>query len=57
MAEIQKRRKGEVRIQRYKGLGEMNAQELWDTTMDPTKRTILRVDLQTPSSPTRCSTC
>jgi DNA gyrase subunit B len=46
VGEIQKRRKGEVRIQRYKGLGEMNAQELWDTTMDPAKRTILRVDLQ-----------
>ncbi len=51
--ELGKGKDGGVHVQRYKGLGEMNAQQLWDTTMNPEKRTLRLVTIESAAEADR----
>ena len=46
LKEVMEKAKKGLGIQRYKGLGEMNPDQLWHTTMDPEKRTLVKVRIE-----------
>ncbi len=50
---IEKAKRGGIQISRFKGLGEMNPDQLWDTTMNPATRTLLQVTIEDATEATR----
>ena len=46
LATLTPQQKQKVNLQRYKGLGEMNPEQLWDTTMNPATRTLKKVSIE-----------
>ena len=53
VSEFNKGTDGNIHIQRYKGLGEMNAEQLWDTTMNPENRTLRQVTIESAAEADR----